>query len=86
MRLAHIHYRALTVLGKMVTFLLEIQVHHNGVCRGCSLGNNVNWPFLSSDSRSKGILDLIHSNVCGPMTVASLNRYLYYVLFIDDHS
>jgi hypothetical protein len=41
---------------------------------------------LSSDNRSKGILDLIHSDVCGPMTVASLNEYLYYVLFIDDHS
>jgi hypothetical protein len=24
--------------------------------------------------------------ITGPMTVASLNGYLYYVLFIDDHS
>jgi transposase InsO family protein len=31
-------------------------------------------------------LDLIHTDVCGPMTVASLNGYLSYVLFIDDHS
>jgi hypothetical protein len=31
-------------------------------------------------------LDLIHTDVCGPMIVASLNGYLYYVLFIDDHS
>jgi transposase InsO family protein len=31
-------------------------------------------------------LDLIHSDVCGPMITASLNEYLYYVLFIDDHS
>jgi hypothetical protein len=30
-------------------------------------------------------LDLINSDVCGPMTVASLNGCLYYVLFIDDH-
>jgi hypothetical protein len=85
-RLAHIHYRALPALGKMVTCLPEIQVQHNGVCRGCALGKNVKGSFLSSDSRSKGILDLIHSDVCGPMTVASLNGYLYYVLFIDDHS
>jgi transposase InsO family protein len=48
--------------------------------------NNVKGSFLSSDNRSKEILDLIHSNVCGPMIVASLNGYLYYVLFIDDHS
>ena len=49
-------------------------------------GKNVKGSFPSSDNRSKKILDLIHSDVCGPMTVASLNGYLYYVLFIDDHS
>jgi transposase InsO family protein len=60
--------------------------YYKGVCRGCALGNNVKGSFLSSDNRSKEILDLIHSDVCGPMIVASLNGYLYYVLFIDDHS
>jgi transposase InsO family protein len=70
----------------MVTYLLEIHIQHKGVCKGFSLGKNVKESFLSSDNRSKEILDLIHSNVCGPMTVASLNGYLYYVLFIDDHS
>jgi hypothetical protein len=29
---------------------------------------------------------LIHTDVWGPIFVASLNIYLYYVLFIDDHS
>jgi hypothetical protein len=42
--------------------------------------------FLSSDSRAAGILDLIHSDVCGPMYLASLNGSLYYVVFIDDFS
>jgi hypothetical protein len=69
-----------------ITGLSEIHVQHDGVCRGCSLGKNIKVSFLSNDNRSKGILDLIHSNVCGPMDVASLNGYLYYVLFIDDHS
>jgi hypothetical protein len=85
-RLAHLHYRALPALGKMVTGLPEIHIEHDGVCRGCALGKNVKGSFSSSDSGSKGILDLIHIDVCGPMTVASLSGYLYYVLFIDDHS
>jgi hypothetical protein len=84
--LAHIHYRSLPSLGKMVTSIPEIQIQHKGVCKGFSLGKNVKGSFLSSDNRSKEILDLIHSNVCGPMIVASLNGYLYFVLFIDDHS
>jgi transposase InsO family protein len=50
------------------------------------LEKNVKGSFSSSDNRSKEILDLIHSYVCVPMTISSLNGYLYYVLFIDDHS
>jgi hypothetical protein len=37
--------------------------------------------FQGSDNRSKGILDLVHSDLCGPMTIASLSGYLYYVIF-----
>jgi hypothetical protein len=69
-----------------VTCLPEIHIDHDGVCRGRSLGKNFKGSFSSSDNISKGILDLIHTYVCGPMIVASLNEYLYYVLFIDDHS
>ena len=71
-RLAHLHYRALPASGKMVTGLPEIHIKHYGICRGFSLGKNVKGSFLSSDSGSKGILDLIHTDVCGPMTISSL--------------
>jgi hypothetical protein len=69
-----------------VTGLLEIHIEHDGFCKGCDLRNNVEGSFSRSDSRSKGILDLIHTYVCGPMIVSSLNVYVYYVLFMDDHS
>jgi hypothetical protein len=85
-RLARLYYRALLTMGKMVTGLPKIHIEHYGVCRGCALGKNVKGSFSSSDNRSKGILDLIHTDVCGPMTIYFLNIYLYYVLFIDDHS
>jgi hypothetical protein len=84
-RLAHLHYRALPTLGKMVTSLPKIHVEHDGIYRGCALGKNAKGSFPSNDNRSKGILDLVHADLCGPMTVASLSGYLYYVIFIDDH-
>ena len=40
----------------------------------------------SSESKAKGILEIIHSNVCGPMSSKSLSGYAYYVSFIDDFS
>jgi hypothetical protein len=70
----------------MVIGVPKIQIQHKGVCKGCSLGKNVKGSFPRRENRSKEILDLIHSHGCGPMMVASLNGYLYYVLFIDDHS
>jgi transposase InsO family protein len=85
-RLAHIKYRVLPVLRKMVTCPPDIQVEHDGVCKGCTLGKNVKGIFTSSDSRSKGILDIIHSYVCRKMTVPSLGNFVYYVLFTDDYS
>jgi hypothetical protein len=40
------------------------------VCKGYALEKNVETYFLSSKSRSKGILDLIQSNVSGSMSIA----------------
>jgi hypothetical protein len=46
----------------------------------------VKKPFPSSDIKSKGALDIIHSNICGPISSTSLSEYVYYVSFIDDFS
>jgi hypothetical protein len=70
----------------MVTGLPDIQVERDGVCKGCALGKNVKGSFTSSDSMSKGILNIIHFDVCGQMMVPSLGNFVYYVLFIDDYS
>ena len=45
---------------------------------------NTKKAFPSSESKAKGILEIIHSDVCGPMSSSSLNGYVYYVSFIDD--
>jgi transposase InsO family protein len=70
----------------MVTGFPEIQVNHEGICKRCAQGKHVKKPFPSSDSKAKGALDIIHSNVCGPMPTTSLSGYVYYVSFIDDFS
>jgi hypothetical protein len=70
----------------MVVGIPELQSVHEGICRGCALGKNIKKPFPSSENRSKEILDLIHSDVCGPMPLKSLGGSLYYVTFIDDFS
>jgi hypothetical protein len=71
--LEHLHYMAFPILRGIVTGLPEFNIEHQGVCRECVLSKHSKDTFPSSESRSKGILDLIHSNVSGKMLVASLH-------------
>ena len=50
------------------------------------MGKYTKTAFPSSDSKLAEILDLIHSDLCGPMSSISLRGYEYYVTFIDDYS
>ena len=83
-RLAHAHYRALPISSKSVEGIPSFQENHDGICKGCVKGKNTKKTFPSNESKSKGILEIIHSDVCGPMSSKSLSGYAYYVSFIDD--
>jgi hypothetical protein len=85
-RMAHLHHGDLRVLREMVTGVLDFSSEHHEICKGCTLGKYTKTSFPSSESKAVGILDLIHSDVCGPMSSASLTGSLYYVVFIDDFS
>ena len=74
------------MLRDMVTGLPEFNMEHNDVCRGCGLGKYTETALSSSDSRLAGVLDLIHFDLCGPMSSVSLRGFEYYATFIDDYS
>ena len=84
--LPHVHYRALPLASKAVEGLPEIQAKHEGVCKGCAKGKNTKKTFPSSKSKAKGILEIIHSDVCDPMSSSSLSWYVYYVSLTSDFS
>ena len=85
-RIAHVHYRTLPLASKVVEGLPERQAKHDGFCKGCAKGKNTKKTFPSSESKAKGILEIIHSDVCGLMSSSSLSGYVYYVSFIHDFS
>ena len=85
-RLTHINYKSLPHVNKVVTGLPALKIDHEGVFKGCVKGKNTNNPFPKSDTKTKGILELVHSDACGPMPSTSLSGYVYYVTFINDYS
>jgi hypothetical protein len=83
-RLGHLNYNALPGLQKIVIGMPVFSFEHDSVCRGCALDKYTKKPYPLSNRKSNGILDLIHFNLCGPMTAPSMNGCIYYIIFIDD--
>jgi hypothetical protein len=60
-RMGHLHHKVFPILREIVTGLPDFSIEQQGVCRGCTLGKHAKAAFPSSEHRSKGILDLVHS-------------------------
>jgi hypothetical protein len=56
------------------------------VCETCVKGKQTRKPFTRSVSQTTELLELVHTDVCGPMRVNSLAGSRYFVTFIDDKS
>lgn len=55
-------------------------------CIVCCEGKQTRLPFPQSTSRSQEVLELVHTDLCGPMENLSLGKASYYLLFVDDFS
>jgi len=53
-------------------------------CRTCLLGKQARFPFKGGVSRICQKLELVHTDVCGPMSEPSLNGSRYFITFTDD--
>jgi hypothetical protein len=42
--------------------------------------------FTETIERASNLLGIVHTDVCGPMSVATRNSYCYFVTFTDDLS
>jgi hypothetical protein len=57
-----------------------------GVCARCESGKSMRFPFPRSLKQSEQILDMVHSDLAGPMQTKSIQGSLYITTFIDDFS
>lgn len=56
-------------------------------CEGCIEGKLARQPFPTDGAeRATKVLELVHSDVCGPMKTVSLGGARYFLTFIDDYS
>ncbi|CAK1555486.1 unnamed protein product [Leptosia nina] len=54
-------------------------------CQTCCEGKQSRLPF-NSGSRATETLQIIHSDVCGPMETVSMGGACYFLIFVDDYT
>ena len=87
-RLGHLNVKDLTRLIKEEK-IPEIKVKEEvkmDICEICIQGKLYSSPFPKESNRCTQLLEIIHSDVCGPMRTESLGGSKLVVSFIDDYS
>jgi hypothetical protein len=86
-RLGHLNMASLKELDAMVDGmnLKEVPLHH--ICERCIKGKHQLTSFpKDGTTRASQLLEIVHIDVCGPMTTTLHGGARYFLTFIDDFS
>lgn len=87
-QLGHFHTRGIQrmIASEAVRGLPPLRFSEK-ICNGCQLGKHVRTKLpKEATHQTSQILELVHSDVCGPFKVSSTGGARYFVTFIDDYS
>ena len=55
-------------------------------CEPCLLGKMTKTPFSGTMKQATDLLEIMHTDVCGPVNIKACSRYHYFLTFTDDLS
>ena len=84
-RLGHINKKRIAKL-QSEGILESFDLKSDDVCEPCLLGKMTKSPFTGTCERGEDVLDLVHTDVCGPFRSPTRDGRHYYVTFTDDFS
>ncbi|MCO5590431.1 hypothetical protein L7F22_044401 [Adiantum nelumboides] len=86
-RLGHPHVQAMrTLLQYKMANGIDIRPVSIDLCEACIFGKMSRTKFPRSIHKTKQPLELVHSDVFGPLPVKSLTGNSYVLMFLDDYS
>ncbi|GJV17228.1 ribonuclease H-like domain-containing protein [Tanacetum coccineum] len=88
-RLSHLNFDYINLLSKkdIVIGLPKLKYVKDHLCSSCEVSKAKRSSFKSKTvPSSKGRLNLLHMDLCGPMRVASINGKKYILVIVDDYS
>ena len=85
MRLGHIGVKRLNQLVRN-GLIPDLTIESYPTCESCIQGKMTKAPFSGVGHRATNLLELVHSDVCGPLSQTAHSGYSYFVTFTDDLS
>jgi hypothetical protein len=84
----HLNFRYMQQLSKNKLVDAIPDIHFSkGACEGCVLGKHPQEKFDKVKSRRASTpLDLIHNDLMGPFPHPSINKEMFFLIFVDDFS
>jgi Integrase core domain/GAG-pre-integrase domain len=85
-RTGHLHVEGIKKLTNSLSEGLDVNTKvEMPLCETCMKGKQHHNAFpAEATTRTKDILEIVHSDVCGPISTKSLGGAKYFVTFIDD--
>ena len=87
-RMGHISHAALKQYGPSAVTGMDLDSSTTAptVCHGCEVGKSTRQPFSPSKiKQTSEILQVVHSDLAGPLQTRSIQGTTYIATFIDDH-
>jgi transposase InsO family protein len=69
-----------TVLGN------EAEISNTVTCKACMEGKMIKLPFKGSFTPTTAPLEVVHSDIVGPITPATNTGYRYFLTLVDQHT
>ena len=87
-RLGHVNFRALELMTReRMAHGIPETIQPLKKCEGCLMSKLSRKPFPSQAIfSSKETLELVHADICGPITPITHEGNRYFLLFVDDYS
>ena len=73
------------IRGNLVKGLPQFR-NPNEVCAHCISGKHSRASFLPSSYRALSVLELLHMDICGPISPQTIGGKRYFLLIVDDYS
>lgn len=83
-RMGHLNVHSLSKLKNGLVSGVHFKESVIGNCAVCAKGKQFRLPFPKNGHRANEVLEVVHTDLCGPMEEASLGGSKYYVSFTDD--